>query len=81
MEIRSCAGYSRASMFSVWGRNRRCAVYVRVSLQHLRWAVLQRAAERVEERARLQHGRRAKINQFDMKLCVYDDVLVFYVPV
>lgn len=57
------------------------AVYIRVSLQHLRWAVLQRAAECVEELARLQEGRRAKINQSDMKLRVYDDILIFNVPV
>lgn len=57
------------------------AVYIRASLQHLRWAILQCAAEHVKQRAWLQQGRRTKVNQSDMKLCVYDDVLIFNVPV
>lgn len=35
----------------------------------------------MEDLAWLNQGRRAEINQFDMKLCVYDDILIFNVPV
>lgn len=54
--------------------------YVRVSHQHLWWAVLQRATEGVEEFSRLQQGSGAEVNQSDVEIRVYDDIFILYVP-
>lgn len=55
--------------------------YIRISLEHLWRAVLQRAIEIVKELLRHHHGSRAKVNQPDVETLVDDDVLILYVSV
>lgn len=57
------------------------SMYVRISLKHLRGAVLQCATEIVKELVGSHHGSRAKVYQSNVETFVNDDVLVFYVPV
>lgn len=56
-------------------------MYVRISLKHLRGAVLQCATEIVKELSWRHHGSRAKVYEADVETLVDDDVFVFYVPV
>lgn len=55
--------------------------YIRISLEHLWRAVLQRATEIVKELIRHHHGGGAKVNESDMETFVDDDVLILYVSV
>lgn len=55
--------------------------YIRVSSQNLGGTILQSATEDVENVAGLQQGGRAKVDEFNVKLSVYDDVLIFNVSV
>lgn len=56
-------------------------MYIRISLKHLRAAVLQSTTEIVKELPWSHHGGRAKVYQSDVETLVNDDVLIFYIPV
>lgn len=56
-------------------------MYVRCSLQHLGGAVLQSAAELVEELPGRQNGGRAEVDEADVEAVVDDDVLILDVAV
>lgn len=55
--------------------------YIRISLEHLWGAVLQRTTEIVKEFLRPHHGCRAKVNESDVETFVNDDVFILYVSV
>lgn len=55
--------------------------YIRISLEHLWRAVLQRATEVVKELLRHHHSSGAKVNESDVETFVDDDVLILYVSV
>lgn len=50
--------------------------YIRISLEHLWRAVLQRATEIVKELPRHHHGCGAKVNQSNVETFVNNDVLI-----
>ena len=56
-------------------------MYLRISLKHLRGAVLQCATEIVKELPGSHHGSGAEVYQSNVETFVNDDVLIFYVPV
>lgn len=56
-------------------------MYIRISLEHLWRAVLQRATEIVKELLRHHRGGGAKVNESDVETFVDDDVLILYVSV
>lgn len=56
-------------------------LYIRISLEHLWRAVLQRATEVVKELLRRHRGCGAKVNESDVETFVDDDVLILYVSV
>lgn len=55
--------------------------YIRISLEHLWGAVLQRTTEIVKELLRPHHGGRAKVNESDVETFIDDDVFILNVSV